>query len=322
MTMKLLLALVVFIVENHCFGAALSFASGDDMRDGAGGKVIQSQAAPPLIQQQGLEDTDTSKACPGGSCAACFAGGLCLGVVGTTLLIMVLGEACGRVRLRGDAGSTGTQASSGPEMPSEQPEATQLASPSSKADEHHSATENIESMHLFWPRLCCLIVLLLVQSTSSVILEGFQSVFTAHPAILHFLTMLVGTGGNCGGQSVVLAVRKLAVGEDVDHVIVEQAMIGMCLAAVLAPLAFVRSWLQHATLLEAGAIAAATAFLVVFGTALGAALPKLFAWVRIDPAHATPSIQVAMDIVGVSIVCVTTWVLLSQVPAAASLLGV
>mmetsp|Transcript_27785 Transcript_27785/g.64177 ORF Transcript_27785/g.64177 Transcript_27785/m.64177 type:complete len:314 (-) Transcript_27785:106-1047(-) len=307
--LKLLLSVLLFIVQSSGFGAALAVTSDDH-----GGNL---QAAPPVLKN--MESSDVAKACPGGSCASCFAGGLCLGAVGTTLLIMVLGEACGRLRLRGAAAAP----DSAPlEVPSEQPEATQVTSPSaSKEEDHHSATETIESMHLFWPRLSCLIVLLLVQSVSSVILEGFQGVFTAHPSILHFLTMLVGTGGNCGGQSVVLAVRRLAVGEDVDHVIVEQALIGMCLAAVLAPLAFVRSWFQNASLLEAGTIAAATAFLVVFGTSLGAALPKLFAWVRVDPAHATPSIQVAMDIVGVSIVCVTTWLFLSQAPTAASLLG-
>mmetsp|Transcript_25439 Transcript_25439/g.59221 ORF Transcript_25439/g.59221 Transcript_25439/m.59221 type:complete len:365 (-) Transcript_25439:155-1249(-) len=332
-------ALVSSSVEQHARramsadGAAEAVIPVSDMVPVDLGREMVDQP-PRMSRSEQPEEKASTRECSGGSCAACFAGGLCLGVVITALVIMVLGEALGQVKLRNNnsysaaeavggssnatddvSGASGAaSASKAPELATEPIQAAQLE------EHHHSETESIESMHLFWPRLSVLIVLLLIQSTSSVILAGFQSTFATHPAILHFLTMLVGTGGNCGGQSVVLAVRKLAIGEDVDFIIAQQALVGVCLAAILAPLAFARSFIQHASVLESLTIAAATAILVVLATSLGAALPKMFAWLRVDPAHATPTIQVAMDIVGVSIVCLTTWLFLTNSSSSTAML--
>lgn len=49
------------------------------------------------------------------------------------------------------------------------------------------------------------------QSSSSVILERFDPLIRAHPVVIYFLTMLVGAGGNAGGQSTVLVVRLALV---------------------------------------------------------------------------------------------------------------
>jgi hypothetical protein len=77
--------------------------------------------------------------------------------------------------------------------------------------------EEIESLNQFWPRARWLLGLLFLQSTSSFILKGFQSLIEKHPSIVFFLTMLVGAGGNAGSQSVVLAVRAIALGDPVDN---------------------------------------------------------------------------------------------------------
>merc|ERR1719174_3361872 len=63
----------------------------------------------------------------------------------------------------------------------------------------------------FWHRAGWLVLLLAFQSCSSFILERFSVLITTHPVIIYFLTMLVGAGGNVGGQSVVLVIRRLAV---------------------------------------------------------------------------------------------------------------
>lgn len=61
-------------------------------------------------------------------------------------------------------------------------------------------------------RATWLIGLLAVQSASSFILAGNEALIQRHPAIVYFLTMLVGAGGNAGNQSAVRVIRGLATG--------------------------------------------------------------------------------------------------------------
>ncbi|KAH0478049.1 MAG: hypothetical protein KVP17_003071 [Porospora cf. gigantea B] len=72
--------------------------------------------------------------------------------------------------------------------------------------------DDVQSLQKFWPRLGWLVGLLLFQSVSSFILRRFEGMIQHHTAVVLFLTMLVGAGGNAGGQSVVLGVRGLALG--------------------------------------------------------------------------------------------------------------
>ena len=55
-----------------------------------------------------------------------------------------------------------------------------------------------------------LFALMLVQSVSGFVLEGFESLIAEHLILSHFLTMLVGAGGNAGNQAAVLVIRGLA----------------------------------------------------------------------------------------------------------------
>jgi len=176
------------------------------------------------------------------------------------------------------------------------------------SSELHSATQDLESMHLFWPRASCLVGLLLVQSLSSLIMTGFNRLFVANPVLVFFLTMIVGTGGNVGGQTVVMAVRKLALGEDVG--VGYEAFVGFKLCAVLVPVAFIRCWAQQVSVPGSMTVAISVLLVVVIGALLGAGLPKMLFWLSIDPAHATPMIQVVMDILGVCIICFTGLLLL------------
>jgi Mg/Co/Ni transporter MgtE len=48
-----------------------------------------------------------------------------------------------------------------------------------------------------------LVGLLLFQSVSSFVLQENQSLLQKYPVIVKFLTMLVGAGGNAGGQACV-----------------------------------------------------------------------------------------------------------------------
>ncbi len=68
------------------------------------------------------------------------------------------------------------------------------------------ASAEVESIHKLEDRMSWLVGLLILQSFSSIILSHFHTLIETHESIIFFLTMLVGAGGNAGGQSVVMAV--------------------------------------------------------------------------------------------------------------------
>lgn len=107
--------------------------------------------------------------------------------------------------------------------------------------------EDIGDLEKFWPRTLWLILLLIIQSLVSIILQHYQGMIQHHPVVVYFLTMLIGSGGNAGitsflvaliyhslpstgSQSTVLVIRGLAVGKykrkDYVNVIFEQCRTG------------------------------------------------------------------------------------------------
>ena len=64
-----------------------------------------------------------------------------------------------------------------------------------------------------------LIGLLILQSCSSFILSSFEKLLAEHQALVYFLTMLVGAGGNAGNQACVKMIRELAIGNNTIHTI-------------------------------------------------------------------------------------------------------
>lgn len=86
----------------------------------------------------------------------------------------------------------------------------------------------------------------------------------SHPTVIYFLTMLVGAGGNAGGQSTVLVVRRLALAtlgskksDRVDalsfrRIIGPEIVVGAKLALVLFAAAFLRCAIFKAPLAVQG----------------------------------------------------------------------
>lgn len=54
-----------------------------------------------------------------------------------------------------------------------------------------------------------LLGLLVLQSSSSVVLEKYEALIQEHLFVTLFLTMLVGAGGNAGNQSAIKVIRGL-----------------------------------------------------------------------------------------------------------------
>lgn len=172
------------------------------------------------------------------------------------------------------------------------------------------------SLHKFWHRAGWLVLLLMCQSTSSVILEHFEALIRSHPVVIYFLTMLVGAGGNAGSQSTVLVVRQLAIaaarGEqhngdrwgEIQRILSTEVFVGARLAVVLFAASFLRCIIFQVHGVECLAICLSMLCIVFTSTLLGAALPLVLNRFGFDPAHAGAAIQVMMDISGVTITCI------------------
>lgn len=231
-----------------------------------------------------------------------FLMGLAAGVVATLLVVGALTDRIPRSHSpekdEEAAAASGTLERDSPEQAAVPEKNSSSASSSSSLLELGMPSE---SLHLFAPRCSWLAAMLLVQSISTLIMQSFRGLIAEHIELAFFLTMLVGLGGNAGGQSVVLTVRELARGKKAK--VADQAWMGVRLAAVLAPLAGMRAWLQPTPWRSSCAIGASAAVICVVATCLGAALPMLLRILSIDPAHSAVMVQVLMDITGIMVVC-------------------
>ena len=126
-------------------------------------------------------------------------------------------------------------------------------------------------------------------------------------ALPHLLAI---PGGNAGNQAAVRIIRGLATGE-VDpaptdrtlSIVSDECLRAGALAVILVVAGFVRVVAFQASIADATAISLALFIIVSTSVILGTLLPLLLQAARIDAAHASTSIQVVMDVLGVLITC-------------------
>lgn len=152
-------------------------------------------------------------------------------------------------------------------------------------------------------RAIWLVGLLAFQSCSGFILARNEALLQDHPALVYFLTMLVGAGGNAGNQASVRVIRGLALGtlneSSQGQFLSREVRMAFALSAVLSAAGFLRAALFHTPFPEAVAVTVALSMIVFSSICLGAVLPLLLQKMGVDPAHSSTTIQVIMDILGV-----------------------
>mmetsp|Transcript_10882 Transcript_10882/g.22345 ORF Transcript_10882/g.22345 Transcript_10882/m.22345 type:complete len:298 (-) Transcript_10882:93-986(-) len=148
-----------------------------------------------------------------------------------------------------------------------------------------------------------LVGLLVLQSCSSFILASNEALLQKHPAIIYFLTMLVGAGGNAGNQASVRVIRGLALGtltrKNQGDFLRKELTTAFYLSLLLSIAGFARAVLFKVPGAETLAITISLFSIVFFSIVFGATLPLLLKSLGTDPAHSSTSIQVIMDILGV-----------------------
>lgn len=201
------------------------------------------------------------------------------------------------------------------------------------------ATEDIEKMagmapsdkpysrsgifELWKNRFPWLLFLMLSATFTSVIINSFEDALSAQAALIGFIPMLTGTGGNSGSQASTAVIRSLSLGDtepgDILSVIWKElrvaALCGLALAAVnFAKMLLVDKLLlgnDGVTILVSATVSITMVFVVIFAKVVGCTLPIGAEKLGVDPAvMASPLIATITDSVSLLVYFTTAKLLL------------
>ena len=191
------------------------------------------------------------------------------------------------------------------------------------------ATEDIEKMAAITPtdkpylkigvlsiwrkRIPWLLLLMVSATLTGGIITSFESALTAFPALVAFIPMLMGTGGNAGSQASVTVIRGLAIGEvqtkDIFRVIWKEIRVSVMCGVVLAVAGFAKIMLvdnmilhNNVSISEALVVCITLVMTVFFAKVIGSALPIGAKRLGLDPAvMASPFITTLVDAISLLI---------------------
>lgn len=154
-------------------------------------------------------------------------------------------------------------------------------------------------------RVVWLVLLVFGNIFSGAGLEAFEDTIAAHVALVFFLPLLIGSGGNAGAQSATLMVRGLATGEVrmrhwfrlLGREVLIAAALGVTMALAIMPIGAIRGGQDIAMIVGLTMVT-----VVIFGSLVGLSLPFLLRRLNWDPATASaPLVTTLIDVCGVLI---------------------
>ena len=162
------------------------------------------------------------------------------------------------------------------------------------------------AVRLWLSRIPWLLLLMLSATLTSKIISTYETALAACAVLTAFIPMIMGTGGNAGGQASVTIIRGLSLDEirlkDAFWVIWKELRVSLFCGLTLAPFAFLKVMYLDGLHAEPDGvrislIVSATLFLVVIVAKLvGCILPLLVKVIRLDPAVvANPFITTVVD---------------------------
>lgn len=157
-----------------------------------------------------------------------------------------------------------------------------------------------------WKRSFWLIILVLLESLSSLILQKYGGTIQRWVALSFFLPILIDTGGNAGTQSATLIIRSLAIGEitlkDFFKVIFRESLIGIFIGTILALVGIIRVFFQQNNWFLSISVGISLGITITLAAVIGASLPLLFRRLKLDPALMSgPLITTIVDVAGIFI---------------------
>ncbi len=179
------------------------------------------------------------------------------------------------------------------------------------------ATEDIEKMaaivssdkpymktgifETFGKRIPWLLLLMVTSTFTEQIINIFTEALSACAALTMFIPMLMGTGGNAGGQVSVTVIRGLSLGEieyrDVPRIIWKEMRVALMCGLTLSVASFVKlMFFNRVGLMVALVVSLTLIFVLLLSKIIGCSLPILAKRIGFDPAvMASPLITTILD---------------------------
>ena len=157
-------------------------------------------------------------------------------------------------------------------------------------------------------RIPWLVLLMLSATFTGIILNSFEESLSIFPVLISFIPMLMGTGGNAGGQSSATVIRGMAVGEielsDILRVLWKELRVAILCGVTVAVVGYLKLFFIDNMIFgldvsypEMAVVSLTLMVTVVAAKIVGCALPIIAKAVHLDPAvMAGPFITTIVDV--------------------------
>jgi len=160
------------------------------------------------------------------------------------------------------------------------------------------------SLRLAGGRMLWLTVFTVLAILIGVLIEVYEGAFTAWPALVAFIPVIMASGGNCGAQSSTVIIRGMSLNE-IKHrnffkVMLKEFWVSIMCCVVVGGLVFAYSWIRYDNALLALVIWLGLVVTIIFAKILGVVLPMLAKKLKLDAALiSSPAITIIADLIGV-----------------------
>ncbi|MCS7282916.1 MAG: magnesium transporter [Anaerolineae bacterium] len=159
---------------------------------------------------------------------------------------------------------------------------------------------------MFRKRVGWLLLLFVTETLTGTVLRYFEKELSEAIALTFFVPLLIGTGGNAGGQVSSAIVRALALGEirfrDIAMVVWREIRTALLLGMVMGVAGFIRAMTWHSPPLLSLTVGTTLCAIVLWAALIGAILPLIAHRLRIDPAVVSgPAMTTLVDATGLVI---------------------
>ncbi len=159
---------------------------------------------------------------------------------------------------------------------------------------------------LFRKRASWLVLLVVSMTLTFNVIAHYETIIEEVVILAAFIPLLIGTGGNVGSQVATLVVRALATRElelrDYLKVLAKEIGTGMLLGTAFGLFMTLYVLVFRAEPRIALALGITMVLISFTANLVGASLPFLFRWLKIDPAlTSSPGITTVMDVLGLLI---------------------
>jgi magnesium transporter len=165
-------------------------------------------------------------------------------------------------------------------------------------------------------RIGWLLFLFLAGLLTSQVLEHYSDRLQGVPALIPYIPLIIGIGGNVGSQTVTTLVRAIGVGEvrlsDVAWVLTKEMAVGFSVGLIMGIVGFIRVGYPEG--FQIGLVVGGTIALVsIWSATVAAVLPLVLERLGVDPAVVSaPLISTFVDATGLLIYMTIAGLLLTQ----------